>query len=471
MLSGIEKKWKIFFLVGTSIFMSTLDSSIVNVALPFMLQDLKSDIQVIQWVVLIYLLTVSSLLLTFGRLSDIKGRKPIYVTGFSLFTAGSLLCGMADTPAWLIISRSVQGLGASMLMACSPALIVDVFPPHERGRALGMIGAVVAAGLTTGPVAGGMILQYLSWRYIFYINLPIGIAAAVGGLVLLSGKEDAGGSKEPMDLSGSIILVVFLVSLILVLTQIPSWGVLSFTTLFFFSLSIASGWAFAVNEKKADFPLFDMSLLRIRMFVFPVMASAVLFAALFIIIFMMPFFLAYPCGFSASKTGSVMIVPFLFLLIISPVSGALYDKIGSRKLCLAGMGLVAVSLIILTTLDTVTGAWPVVWRIALAGIGTALFTSPNNTAAMNSVPVQRRGIASGAVATARNVGMVTGVAIAGLVFTSSFAALTQGASLEQYEPAMYLSFMVSFKRTLIAGACIALAGMGVVWARGSEKRT
>lgn len=468
MLSMIDKKWKIFFLVGTSIFMSTLDSSIVNVALPFMMQDLNSNIQVIQWVVLSYLLTVSALLLTFGRLSDIKGKKLVYVTGFSLFTLGSLLCAMAGTPIWLIMARSVQGLGASMLMACSPALIVDVFPPNERGKALGMLGAVVAAGLTTGPVAGGMILEYLSWRAIFYINLPIGIAAAIGGVILLSGNKDTIAGKEPMDVKGSIILVLFLSSMILVLTQLPSWGVVSFQTFLFTGLATAAAWMFAANEKRSAFPLIEMNLLRIRMFVYPVAASAVLFAALFILIFMMPFFLTYPCGFSASKTGLIMIIPFLFLLVISPVAGSWYDKMGSRGLCMIGMGLVALSLVSLTTVDGVKDTWPVIWRVALAGIGTALFVSPNNTATMNSVPAQRRGIASAGVATARNIGMVIGVAIAGLVFTTSFSNLTQGATLEQYNAAMHMFFMVSFKRTIAAGAVIALAGMAVTWARGAE---
>ncbi len=465
-----ERKWKVFFLVGTSIFMSTLDSSIVNVALPFMMQDLKSDMQTIQWVVLSYLLTVSSLLLSFGRLSDIKGRKLVYVLGFSIFVVGSFLCALARSSEALIVSRALQGCGASMLMACSPALIVDVFPGKERGKALGMIGAVVAAGLTTGPVAGGMILEYLSWRFIFYINIPIGVAAAIGGVFLLSGKKQDHASQEPMDLKGSLILIIFLTSLILFLTQLPRWGVVSWPSLILAFLSIVAGIGFVVNEKREDFPLFDLKLLSIKLFVYPVMASAILFASLFVIVFMMPFYLTYPCGFSASKTGLVMIVPFLFLLIVSPVSGMLYDRYGSRRLCMIGMGGVAASLILLTGLEPQGDLWSIIWRIALAGIGTALFVSPNNTATMSSVPLQQRGVASGAVATARNVGMVMGVALAGLMFTSSFSKLTGGATLELYQGHMASFFMVGFKQAMMLGAILCGFGMIVTWVRGKESK-
>ena len=463
-----EKKWKIFFLVATSIFMSTLDSSIVNVALPYMMQDLQTDMQTIQWVVLIYLMTISSLLLTFGRLSDIKGRRSVYVLGFAIFVAGSLLCAMARTPQFLIVSRSVQGCGASMLMACSPALIVDVFPVQERGKALGMIGAVVAAGLTTGPVVGGLILEYLSWRFIFYINIPIGIAAAIGGMFILKSVHTARGSYEPMDKTGSILLIIMISSLIIFLTQLSKWGIASILSLSFAGLCILASIGFVTNEARSDYPLFDMELLKIKLFLFPVISSAILFAALFVIVFMMPFYLTYPCGFSASKTGLIMIVLFLFLLFVSPVSGMLYDTFGSRRLCMMGMSVLAVSLISLMHVHPSMGVLSILWRIALAGIGTALYVSPNNTAIMSCVPLSRRGIASGAVATARNLGMVVGVALAGLIFTSSFSMLTNGSSLENYLASMEPFFMISFKRTMLMGAILSIFGIGVTFARGKD---
>jgi len=464
-----ENKWKIFFLVATSIFMSTLDSSVVNVALPYMMQDLQTDLTTIQWVVLIYLMIVSSLLLTFGRLSDIKGRKPIYVFGFTIFVAGSWLCGMSQTPQLLIISRALQGIGASMLMACSPAMIVDVFPVQERGKALGMIGAVVAAGLTTGPVVGGVLLEYFSWRYIFYINIPIGIAAALAGMFVLKRSQQAGKKEEPMDKTGSILLIIILSTLIVFLTQMSKWGIISIPSLSFAGLFILACIGFMGNEKRSDYPLFDMELLKIKLFVFPVISSAILFAALFVIIFMMPFYLTYPCGFSATKTGLIMIVPFLFLLIISPVSGMVYDQFGSKYLCVAGMSILTLSLVFLMTLDPEMGYLSILWRIALAGIGTALYVPPNNTVIMSCVTSARRGIASGTVATARNIGMVVGVALAGLIFTTSFTTLTNGSSLENYLPAMDIFFMCSFKQTMLMGAILSAIGIGVTFARGKEQ--
>ncbi len=468
MMPVIEKKWIVFFLVAISIFMSTLDSSIVNIALPYIMQDLKTDLKTIQWVVLIYLIVVSSLLLSFGRLSDIKGRKPVYIAGFTIFIAGSALCGAASGSGLLIAARAVQGCGAAMLMACSPALIVDVFPAEERGKALGMIGAVVAAGLTTGPAMGGILLEYLSWQYIFYLNIPVGLGAAISAIYILKGKYTAAGSSEPMNKTGGFFLIVMISSFFFFMTQLSEWGFVSIYSLFFILITALAGTGFVINEKKSEFPLFDMKLLRIKLFIFPVISSVILFASLFIIIFMMPFYLTYPCGFSAYKTGMIMIVPFIFLLFISPLAGMMYDRFGSRRLCMAGMGIITLSLVSLMTLHPSMGEISIIWRTALAGLGTALYISPNNTAIMSCVPLKRRGTASGAVATARNFGMVTGVALAGLIFTTSFSAFENEANLDNYLAVMEPSFMTSFRLTMAMGVTISVLGLFITYARGRE---
>ncbi|HKL00473.1 MAG TPA: MFS transporter [Desulfotignum sp.] len=463
-----DKKWQVFFLVGVSIFMSTLDSSIVNVALPYIMEDLASNVKTVQWVVVVYLLTVSAFLLTFGRLSDTRGRRLIYVAGFLVFTLGSLLCANALTAHFLVGARMVQGIGASMLMACSPALVVDAFAPEERGRALGLVGAVVAAGLTLGPLAGGVILACFSWRVIFYINIPIGLLAVAAGIFVLKGLPGGSGSREPLDRIGSLLLVIMLSCLIVPLARASDWGLVSAKSGLCLMAGMLCAAGFVYNEKRAAYPLFDLDLLKIRLFTFPLIAAAMLFACLFVLVFMMPFFLTYPCGFSASKTGVIMIVPFLFLLVISPVSGMLADRIGSRVLCTTGMLLMGLSLFFLVFSDPDMGVQSIVWRMALAGIGTALFVSPNNTAIMGSVPIHQRGIASGAIATARNLGMVSGVALAGAVF-SSFISL-QGHGPSGYGPDMAPAFMAGFKHAMAAGSGLAVIGVCVTFFRGREKR-
>lgn len=461
-----NKKWQVFMLVAVSIFMSTLDSSIVNVALPYIMEDLSSNVRTVQWVVMAYLLTVSSLLLTFGRLSDIRGRRQIYVIGFLVFTVGSLLCAQALNSWMLVGARLVQGVGASMLMACSPALVVDAFPRTERGKALGMMGAVVAAGLTLGPLAGGMILTCSSWRLIFYINIPIGIMAVAAGILVLRDLPGKDGSREPFDKSGSFLLMVFLCSLMVTLARISDWGVFSLKTGMGLTAAATGGVLFFLNETRSVYPLLDPGLMKIRLFILPLISTAILFASLFLLVFMMPFYLTYPGGYTASKTGTVMIVPFLFLLIISPVSGILADRLGSRLLCTAGMAFMGLSLFFLMYLSPESGVFAIVWRMALAGIGTALFVSPNNTAIMGAVPVHQRGIASGATATARTLGMVFGVALAGTIF-SSFLTF-QGKGMETYVPAMAPAFMAGFRHVMAAGTLLAAIGVAVTFSRGSE---
>ncbi|ACN14009.1 multidrug resistance protein (efflux pump/antiporter) [Desulforapulum autotrophicum HRM2] len=464
-----KNKWLIFACVALGVFMSTLDSSIVNIALPYIMQDMGTGVETIQWVVVGYLLTISSLLLTFGRLSDIRGKRMVYTGGFLIFTAGSGLCAMAQTPLFLIISRVVQACGAAMLMACSPALIVDTFPVRERGKALGMVGAVVAAGLTAGPVAGGILLDLFSWRFIFYINIPIGIGAALAGSLILKNGQSDPGSLEPMDKTGSLLQAVSLVCLIVVLTHLNQWQFFSAKTMGFLLTFAMASLGFVWNETQTLYPLFDPALLKIRLFVLPVITSAILFGTLFVIVFMMPFFLVHPCGLSASATGLIMITPFILLFFISPVSGALYNRTGSRGPCSLGMTILALALFAFARIEPSSGMTAIVSYLALAGTGTALFVSPNNTAAMGAVPANRRGIASATVATARNLGMVIGVATAGLIFTGTFTSLNHGTPFQTYSSSVEPMFMAGFHRAMAAGAIMACLGSILSFLRGDDR--
>jgi len=467
---AVEDKWIVFMLVGIGVFMSTLDGSIVNIALPAIMKDLQVPLATIEWIPLIYLLTVSSLLLTFGRLSDIKGRRWVYCRGFIIFSVGSLLCGAARGAAWLIAARSFQGIGAAMLMACSPALVMDVFPPMERGRALGIVGTVVAAGLTSGPPLGGLIVKYLSWRFIFYINIPIGIVTAVLAARILKGGRADHSRSESFDWLGAFLLAICFCSFVLATKQLSDHGVAVFQFTLFVGIAAVSAVGFFRIEMNTPHPIFDPSLLNIRLFILPIMAATLVFASLFAMVFLMPFYLVQPRGLAMDKAGIMMVIPFIFFFFVSPLSGTVSDRTGSRMLCTIGMVILSAGLFALSQLDASSGYVSIAWRLALTGIGTSIFIPPNSAAAMSAIAPQRRGIASGTVATARNLGMVIGVAVAGLTFNSIFSSLSGGLTLKMYRPELESFFITSFQYAMLVSGAIAGIGAVVSYLRGPDNK-
>ena len=466
--NAFPPKWLVFALVAAGVFMSTLDSSIVNIALPAIMDDFQVPLTIIEWVPMIYLLTVSSLLLTFGRLSDIRGRRLVYCGGFIIFSTGSLLCGLAGGAPELIAARTLQGVGAAMLMACSPALVVDAFPLSERGRALGMVGMIVAAGLTTGPALGGLILEHFPWRVIFYINVPIGIIVTIAALRILP-PMPADQHHAPLDWTGALLLAVCFSAFIAGLSHFHQWGATSVKMGVAVLLFLASAGGLVWVETRNAHPIFPPALLKIRLFVLPVAAAVILFISLFFITFLMPFYMVHPLAFSMKHVGLTMMIPFIFLFFFAPIAGALSDRMGSRLLCTVGMALMATALFLLARLSAHATTMDMAWRLALAGIGIAIFISPNSAAAMSAVPPRHRGIASGSVATARNLGMVIGVASAGLIFNNTFRQLNSGHDLKVYTPALEPAFMAAFRQAMLAGAAVAAFGILVAYLRGRDR--
>lgn len=462
-------RWLVFGLVATAVFMSTLDGAIVNLALPVIMTDLGVAMDTVKWVMLVYLLVVSSLLLVFGRLSDIRGRRWVYCRGFLVFAGGSLLCAWAGSAGSLIAARALQGMGAAMLMACSPALLVDSFPAAERGRALGMLGTAVAAGLTTGPVLGGWILAVHSWQMIFLINIPIGLVSAGLAARLLRGGAGDRRRPEPFDGLGALALAACLASAITLLSQGWQWGWQHPAPWLVLVLLGVSTAACALRFRRAAYPVFDPAILRIRLFVLPVLASLVLFACLFAMLFLMPFFLMHAAQVPVERAGAILLTPFVFLFFIAPLAGSLYDRMGSsRPLCTAGMGLLALALLALAGLPPRATLPMVLWRLALAGVGTALFTSPNNSLAMGAIPSHLRGVASAMTATARNLGMVLGVAMASQVFHQVFAEASGGQTFKTFAPALEDAFMEAFRVSMTCTGGVALGGCLLSFLGGAE---
>lgn len=461
-------KWTVFAIAALGVFMSTLDGSIVNIALPFIMKDFGVSLAAVEWVSMIYLLSVSSFLLGFGRLGDIKGRKKVFIAGLITFTVSSLACGASLNILHLVISRFLQSLGAAMIMASTPAMVVEAFPVTERGKAMGTTGAVVAAGLTAGPAIGGYLINYFSWRSIFYINLPIGIATVLAAIKLLSEKQEFHEHDSSFDKLGAFFLVLCIGSFLLAVTHGHSWG---FSSLEFISLLALSSFSFILfifTEKKTSSPILDLSFFKIRLFTLPLASGMMLFISLFNMIFLMPFYLTVAKGYTPQAAGTMMITPFLFLFMLSPISGSLSDRIGSRILCTAGMAVVAISLFLLSILDADAGKIDIAWRMALSGIGIALFISPNSSTTMTSLPPKNRGIAGAVIAVARNLGMVLGIGLAGALFNILFHDLT-GLGLKEYKPDMATAFMTAFSKTMLAGSFVALTGMLLAWLRGGHE--
>ncbi len=467
--SPTENKWGVFMLVAVGIFMTTLDSSIVNIALPTIMTDLDAAFGTVQWVVVVYLLTISATLLSFGRLSDIKGRRWVYCCGFVGFTLGSLCCGSSLSPQWLIASRILQGIGAAMIMACSPALVVDAFSRSERGKALGLVGTVVSTGLISGPFLGGLILQYFHWRVIFLLNLPIGAVAVFTACRLLKGTVADAASREPFDWPGAVCLATALFSLMAFMLHLDQWRLLSLPMLALAAGALIGTVLLMRVEAACTHPIVDRRLLKNRFFMVSVGCAVILFAGLFTVTFLMPFYLMRPAGLDPRTTGMVMMMPFVLLFFISPISGWLSDRYGSRLLCFAGLGVLATALFTFASLTPSANLSAELWRLALAGTGVALFLPAYSASAMNAIPAEKRGIASGMVAAARNFGMVSGVALSGLIFNHTFVRLSHGADPNAYHPALRPAFLDAFHIAMLAGAILTAVGWMLTLVRGKPE--
>jgi EmrB/QacA subfamily drug resistance transporter len=450
-------KWAAFLTLSMGVFMSTVDGSILNVALPTIMDDLAASLAAIQWVVMAYLLTIVTLLLSFGRLADIKGLKTVYALGLALFTGGSLLCALSPNVGSLIMFRGIQGLGASMIMACGPAILTRVFPSAELGRAMGLIGTVVGVGLTSGPGIGGLVLSHWSWRVIFYINVPLGLVS-----ILLSGRyiprEPGDRVQAEFDFIGALLMALGLGGFLLAVSLGHRWGWNDPRTLTSFGLAMGFSPLFILWERRISSPVLDLSLFGLRVLRMGLSAVTCLFIAHFISFFLMPFYLTKVLGRPVDRVGLLLMVAPLTSMLVSPISGWVSDKIGSRILTTAGMLVTSSGLLLTSGFTDVTGDAEVVLCLVLMGMGAALFQPANTSSIMRAVPSRRLGVASGMVAAARNFGMVTGVSLAGALFALGFEPGGAELSLAVFQPDMLPAFLAGWRTAFLSGVGVALLG-------------
>jgi EmrB/QacA subfamily drug resistance transporter len=450
----MEYKWKAMFTVWIGIFMATLDGSIVNVALPTLTEYFKTDITTIEWVVMAYLLTITALLLSLGRISDMVGRKNIFAGGLAIFTVGSGLCSISTTEGQLIFYRIIQGIGAAMLMATGVAIITHAFPPKDRGKAMGLIGTVVSVGSLAGPVMGGFLIERVGWQSIFYINIPVGIVGTAMAFYILNKDDTIKGQK--FDLPGAFALFIGLMLLLFALSEGEGLGWTSPAIILLFVLAAVFFVLFIIVENKASQPVMELRHFRNMPFAAANISALISFMAMYSVILLMPFFLERELRYSPQKMGLVFMSVPLVMSVVSPVSGWLSDRTNSFILSSIGIGIASLSILSLGFLSPQSGFFDVAFRLSLLGLGMGLFQAPNNSIIMGSLPKEQLGIAAGTLGTMRNMGMVIGVAISGAVFSSRFAYYAG-------------EFLPAFRDTYIVAAVICGIAVVVSLIRGNSK--
>jgi EmrB/QacA subfamily drug resistance transporter len=447
-------KRAVLFVATTSSLLTPLMVSSVNVAFPAIQKEFHIDAVLLAWLATSYILSGAVFLVPFGKASDIFGRKKIYVMGMVVFTFSSLLSALAVSAPMLILFRIMQGMGSAMIFATGIAIATSVFPPSERGKAIGIIVGAVYIGLSVGPFLGGVLTQMYGWRSVFGSMVPLGVLTTyLAATKLKSEWADARGEK--LDLLGSLLYGVAITAIMIGLSGPPSATSVSLLCSGFIVLALFIFW-----ELRAEFPVLDIRLFTMnRAFAFSSLAALINYSATFAVTFILSLYLQYIKGFDPSTAGLVLIVQPLTMAAFSPIAGKLSDRIEPQKIASAGMGVTAAGLLGLSFLSFQTSLMYIVADLLIIGFGFGLFSSPNMNAIMSSVGKKSYGIASGVVGSMRMLGQMFSMGIATLAFS-----LTMGRT--PITPKLYPAFLESVDAVFTVCAVLCILGIFASLARG-----
>ena len=405
-----HKRWLILIVLNVFTFMSTLDSSIVNIALPTISQNLKLSLSKSQWVVSIYLMIICMAILFFGKLGDTYGKIKIFKYGAIFFIIGSFLCGLSHSLAFLLFARSIQAIGASMTMANSQGIVTEIFPPNERGKALGIIGTFVSLGSITGPSLGGIILSGLGWEYIFWLNIPIGLIAIPLAWRLLPADRTI--TKTKIDVPGSLLFALSILSFFTALLFGQQIGYTNSWIIFSFIFGAISLGVFIFIEIKSSSPMLHLAIFKNPLFSISIFCGFLVFVVNFCFNILAPFYTQSILGLSPLHAGYLLMLFPITMAIVAPLSGSLSDKIGGQPITFFGLLLLLAAQIGLTFLHENSSLATVALFIILSGASSGLFQSPNNSLVMSTVSRQQLGIAGSINSLVRNLGMIVGISFA-----------------------------------------------------------
>ncbi|MDP1847125.1 MAG: MFS transporter [Solirubrobacteraceae bacterium] len=442
-----NRRWWTLAAMCFALFMVMLDNTVVNVALPSIQDDLHTSIAGLQWTVNAYTLAFGVLLVTGGRLGDIFGRRRIFLTGVVIFAASSLFIGFSQTSAWLIAGRAAQGVGAALMMPATLSIITNVFPPQERGRAIGTWAGVSALALAIGPVLGGVLVEHVSWQSIFFINLPVAVGAIA--VTLFATHESRDETVLPtVDYAGVAAFTIGMTGLTLALVEAGDWGWTSARVLGLFALAAVALSVFAVVERRVRVPMVDFSFFASRTFLGANIVAFIVSFAMLGMFFFLTLYMQNILRYSPLEAGIRFLPSTLMVILVAPIAGRQTDRVGPRPLIVAGLSLVAISLVWQSFLTPTSGFGFLLPGFVLMGIGIALTMSPMSTAAMNAVDQSKAGVASGILSMNRMVGGTLGVAVLG-----AFIGQTTSRA----------DFVDSLGEGLLIGGFVAAAGAVVAW--------
>ncbi len=463
------RKWYVMAAVAMGIFLATIDGSIVNVALPTLEADLNTNFATVQWVVLAYLLTLSTLLLLVGRLADIRGKKRIYGWGFVVFTIGSILCGLSGTIYMLIAMRVLQAVGAAMILALGPAIVIEAFPNSERGTALGITGAIVSIGIIAGPTIGGVLIKQLSWHWIFIVNVPIGILGTWMVWRFVPNIPPAGDQR--FDYWGAFTLFVSMLTLLLALTLGPDRGFTSTGILLLFGLSALAFVAFILIELRVPAPMINLQLFRNTLFSVNLSTGFLTFMAIAGTVLLLTYYLQDTRALDVQQAGLLLAVLPAALGIVSPISGRISDRVNPRPVTVVGLLVMAIGYWALSTLTLESSVLRYVLCLLPVGLGIGIFQSPNNSAILGAAPRNQLGTASGLLAVSRTLGQTVGLAVFGAIWAAravhyNGAPVPGGAT--EATPAIQVAAMQDTYQliALMMGGALLIA----LWATYHERR-
>jgi EmrB/QacA subfamily drug resistance transporter len=416
--------------------------------------------------VLAYLVCITGLLLPMGRLADMVGRKRIYLTGFVTFAAGSALCGLAPSLGALIAGRLVQGVGGAMLQSNSSGLVTQAFPSSERGRALGLNAAIVSAGHLSGPVVGGLIIDWFGWQWLFFVSLPIAAVAALVGWRRL--RETASRPDQRFDLAGAALFMLLVIGLLLTLNRGGQDGWVAPSTLGLMTGTIVAAALFALIERRAPQPIMDMGLFRNAGFRVAILSGFLMFVSISQSQLLMPFYLQLALGLTAAQVGLVLVTQPGMVMMLAPITGSLSDRLGSRVLASAGAAIVAGGLLSMATLSQESAVSDVVLRLLALALGMALFSSPNTSALFGSLPRERYGVAGAYQSLTRNLGQSVGQTLAATLWTAVVTASAGGLTPATAPPA---ALTAGFRAVwVVAASLVAVAAVVSLVARPRAER-